>query len=133
MATDPQIPDEAVRAYGHAYDTVFLRSAANDTADLARVEAAAIRDGLAAAWPILAEQIHRDAYWKLREHASAYRGADVFRRIRERWEESGRRDHQAGRQALVHEFFARGIEAAARDIAEWMGVPEHEIEEVSGG
>ena len=46
------------------------------------------------------------AYWKLHDHAEGYRNTKVFR----------------------HEWYARGIEAAARDIAELLGVPEHEIE-----
>jgi hypothetical protein len=57
--TEPEISDEAVRAYGYAYDSAFLRGTADDTADLARVETDAIRGGLAAAYPILAEQWRR--------------------------------------------------------------------------
>lgn len=68
------------------------------------------------------------AYWKLREHASSYRSAAPVRKVYERWENSGRKDQQLGRVVTVHEWFARGVEAAARDIAEMLGTPEHEIE-----
>lgn len=71
------------------------------------------------------------AYWKLREHASGYRGADAFRERMEAYREN-RDDHLKARKALTHEFYARGIEAGARTVAELLGVPEHEIEEVTG-
>jgi hypothetical protein len=71
-----------------------------------------------------------DAYWKLREHASAYRGTKQFRKTYEAWQDN-RDDPRAYQKHVVHEFFARGIEAAARDVAELLGVPEHEIPERS--
>ena len=67
------------------------------------------------------------AYWKLRDHADAYRNATVFRRARERWE-ANRDDERTYRRYALHEFYAKGIEAAAREIADLIGVPEHEIE-----
>lgn len=70
----------------------------------------------------------RAAYWLLRRHAESYRATTGFRRARERWEASGRSDAVTERKLLVHEWYARGIEAAARDLAEVLGVPEHEIE-----
>lgn len=70
----------------------------------------------------------RQAYWALREHASGYRATAVFRTTRERWE-SDRSDRRAYEKHVVHEFYARGVEAAARTVAELLGEPEHEIEE----
>lgn len=74
----------------------------------------------------------RQAYWALREHASGYRGAKAFRETQARWE-ADRTDQRAYSRANAHEFYARGIEAAARTIAETiaelLGEPEHEIEE----
>jgi hypothetical protein len=70
----------------------------------------------------------RVAYWKLREHASGYRGAEVFRRSMEAYQ-ADRSDPLKARKALTHEFYARGIEAAARTVAELLGEPEHEIQE----
>lgn len=75
-----------------------------------------------------ARQALTTAYWKLREHASAYRGTKGMRMARERWE-ANRDDHRLYAKAVIHEFYARGVEAAAREIAELLGVPEHEIEE----
>jgi hypothetical protein len=69
----------------------------------------------------------REAYWKLREHASAYRSTAGFRRSYEAWQ-ADRDDPRAYQKHVVHEFYAKGIEAAAEDIAEMLGVPEHEIE-----
>lgn len=71
-----------------------------------------------------------EAYWKLREHASALRGTQVYRRAAERSEhEHGGRDHDRYRWL---EATARGIEDGAEDIAEMLGVPEHEIERGDG-
>lgn len=74
------------------------------------------------------QQALREAYWKLREHASGYRGAEAFRRRIAAYE-ADHSDLLKARKALTHEFYARGIEAAARTVAEMLGVPEHEIEE----
>lgn len=74
-----------------------------------------------------ADAVLQQAYWALREHASSYRGAQVFRRARERWE-ADRDDERKYSRYVIHEWYARGIEAAARDIAELMGVPEFEID-----
>lgn len=71
----------------------------------------------------------RRAYEHLRTHAREYRGTKAFRETRARWELSDRRDDAAGRRAHIHEFFARGIEAGARDLAELLGTPEHELPE----
>lgn len=66
------------------------------------------------------------AYRKAREHASSYRGTRQFRRHMEAYRED-RSDPLKARKALVHEFYARGIESAARDIADLLGVPEHDL------
>lgn len=79
-----------------------------------------------------ARQALIDAYWKLRDHAEAYRNTTPVRKVRERWENTGRRDQELGRTAAINEFYARGIEAAARDLAEMLGIPEHEIERPDG-
>lgn len=68
-------------------------------------------------------------YWKLREHASAYRSTAGFRKARERWE-ANRDDERLYRRTALHEFYARGVEAAARDVAVMLGTPEHEMEPV---
>ena len=73
----------------------------------------------------------RQAYWALREHASGYRGADVFRRAMEVYV-ADRGDPLKARNALLHEWYARGLEAAARTVAELLGEPEHEIEPAPG-
>jgi hypothetical protein len=59
MVNEPEIPDDAVRAYGRAYDTASLKAYADNMVDLTLAESMAIRSGLAAAYPILAEQIRR--------------------------------------------------------------------------
>lgn len=85
-----------------------------------------IRAVLAAALPAAEAKTLNSAYWKLREHASGYRSAEVFRRAMEAYEED-RSDPVKCRRAMNHEWYARGIEAAARTIAELLGVPEHEL------
>ncbi|MGC5019030.1 hypothetical protein [Micromonospora sp. DT47] len=75
------------------------------------------------------EALLRDAYWKLRQHADAYRNTNGYRRAQERWEQSGGRDDELLHKLSIHVHYARGIEAAAREIAEMLGVPEHEIDE----
>jgi len=77
--------------------------------------------------PLVAAQALRSAYWKLREHASSYRGADAFRRVVERYEASDR-DERLYRGVVIDEWYARGIEAAARDVAELLGIEEYDIE-----
>jgi hypothetical protein len=72
-----------------------------------------------------------DAYWKLRDHAAGYRDTKVLRQARERWEASDRRDERLFHKVSIHEHYARGVEAAARDIADMLGVPEHEVERPS--
>jgi hypothetical protein len=67
------------------------------------------------------------AYWKLREHASAYRSTKGFRSAMASWE-ADRHNDQRYASAVLHEWFARGIERAAQEIADLIGVPEHEIE-----
>lgn len=69
----------------------------------------------------------RAAYWKLREHASSYRNTRAFRTTYDRWQ-ANRDDPRAYQKHVIHEFYARGIEWAARDIAELLGMPEHEID-----
>lgn len=53
------------------------------------------------------------AYWHLRDHADGYRAASP---------PEGAGSHR------LHGWYARGIEAAARDLAELLGVEECEIE-----
>ena len=67
------------------------------------------------------------AYWKLREHASEYRSANVFRRAMEAYK-ADRDDPVKCRRAMNHEWYARWIEAAARTVAEMLGAAEHEID-----
>lgn len=69
-----------------------------------------------------------DAYWKLRQHAESYRATPIFQRTRDAWQ-GNRTDSRLYEKHVIHEFYARGVEAAARDLAELLGVPEHEIEE----
>jgi hypothetical protein len=69
----------------------------------------------------------RTAYWKLREHASGYRSTDVFRRRQEQFR-ADPDNAVLARGAVRDEWYARGIEAAARTVAELLGEPEHEIE-----
>lgn len=73
-----------------------------------------------------------EAYRKLREHASGYRATTTFGTARDRWQEN-REDQRAYTKHAVHEFYARGIEAAARTLAEMLELPEHEIEEAGRG
>lgn len=78
--------------------------------------------------PLLGAACLRAAYWKLREHASGLRSTEGYRRCAERAEyEQGdnARDFQRYRWL---EATARGIEDAAQDIAEMLGVEECEIE-----
>lgn len=64
-------------------------------------------------------------YWKLQRHAAGYRDTVGYVRSQERARGGSERDK---RQAAMHRAFARGIEAAGEDIADMLGVPEHEIE-----
>lgn len=77
------------------------------------------------------------AYWKLREHASALRSTFVYTRAQERFEEA----REAEREGLAmasdrrwRETYARlrghaaGIESAARDIADMLGIEENEVD-----
>jgi len=75
-----------------------------------------------------------EVYWRLHDHAAAYRDTEGVRRCRERWQ-ANRDDPEPWHLYAVHEFYARGINAAARDVEELLGVPEREIErpEVPGG
>ena len=59
----------------------------------------------------------RAAYWKLRGHASSYRGTDIFRR-RQEFFRLDPDNAVAARGAARDEWYARGIEAAAADFAE---------------
>lgn len=81
------------------------------------------RAGLAAVLAIVARdrpdpaEALRAAYWKLRGHASSYRSTGVFARR----QESFRADPDNAvfaRGAARDEWYARGIEAAADDLAE---------------
>jgi hypothetical protein len=68
-----------------------------------------------------------EAYWKLREHASALRSTKVYRQASER-AEGTLHESPAFQRYRWLEATARGIEDGAQDIAEMLGVPEHEIE-----
>lgn len=80
--------------------------------------------------PLLVAEARRralsEAYRRIREHASGYRGAELFRRTRERWEASGRHDKDALAKVVTHEFFARGLEKAAGDVGDLLGITEDE-------
>lgn len=66
-------------------------------------------------------------YWKIRDHALEYRNTRAFKLCYDNWRDN-RDDPKAYQKFLVHEFFARGLEKAAHDLAEMLGVPEYEIE-----
>jgi phage terminase large subunit-like protein len=70
------------------------------------------------------------AYWNLRRHADEYRDTAGFRKAHERWQ-ANREDQRIYTKAAIHEFYAKGIEAAAREIAAMLGIPEHEIEPIT--
>jgi hypothetical protein len=122
--SEPGLAAPAPKNAVEAFRTAFL--AAVDPAEcLPRFSA--VEAGLATAAPLIAAQALRSAYWKLREHASGYRGADAFRRVLERYEASDR-DERLYRGVVLNEWFARGIEAAASDVADLLGVEEYDIE-----
>ncbi|MFF0822372.1 hypothetical protein ACFYUR_18580 [Micromonospora haikouensis] len=66
-------------------------------------------------------------YWKLHDHAAGYRATTGYTRSQERAKTGGERDK---RQAAMHRAFARGLEAAGEDIANMLGVLEHEIQPI---
>jgi hypothetical protein len=68
----------------------------------------------------------RAAYWKLRGHASSYRSTGVFAR-RQDWFRSDPDNAVAARGAARDEWYARGIEAAADDLAELLAA-EYEVQ-----
>jgi hypothetical protein len=72
-----------------------------------------------------------EAYWKLREHASALRSTTVYRKASERAEGAGTLTH-AYQRYLWLEATARGIEDGARDLAELLGIEENEVEPLAG-
>lgn len=75
----------------------------------------------------------RAAYWKLQRHAVSYRGTDTFQR-RQTAHRAAPRNPELARGAARDEWYARGIEAAARDLAEILEA-EHETDvgaEVTG-
>jgi hypothetical protein len=90
--------------------------------------------GRSTAWQSAADAAYTAAltavYWRLRRHADAYRDTTGYRRAQERWEQSGRRDTELLHKLSVHVNYARGIDAAAREVADMLGIPEHEIEPV---
>lgn len=77
------------------------------------------------------EQALIEAYWKLREHASALRSTNVYRKASER-AEGTLGESPAYQRYRWLEATARGIEDGAQDIAEMLGVDEHEIERPPG-
>lgn len=94
------------------------------------VEATA-RAAVEAAAPLIAEQVLRSAYWKLRGHASALRSTEVYRKASER-REGTLGESPAYQRYRWLEATARGIEDGARDLAELLGVEEYDIEKPSG-
>lgn len=86
-----------------------------------------IDDVLEAAAPLIAAQALREAYWKLREHASGLRATEVYRKASER-REGTLGESPAHQRYRWLEATARGIEDGARDIAELLGVEEYDIE-----
>jgi hypothetical protein len=73
----------------------------------------------------LRARVLTEAYWKLRDHAEGLRDTNFYRRSAERLHERGGQADERYR-ALVTRI--RGIEDGARDLAEMLGVEEHEIE-----
>lgn len=100
----------------------FARIAYTDREGLGRTEG--FNAAADAVWAIALTA----AYWKIRQHADAYRATKGYQRAQERWEASGRRDDELMHKLSIHVHYARGIEAAAREVAEMLGIPEHEIE-----
>ena len=82
---------------------------------------------LAAAAPLIAAQALREAYWKLRSHASELRDTEVYRKASER-KEGTLHESPAYQRYRWLEATARGIEDGARDLAELLGVEECDIE-----
>lgn len=68
-----------------------------------------------------------EAYWKLRDHAAGSRETSVYQRAKEAYEAD-----MTQRGYVAVEWKCRGIEVAARDLAEMLGVPESEIERPPG-
>lgn len=68
-----------------------------------------------------------EVYWKLREHADNYRNTAMFKKTYANWQ-AERDDKRAYQRHVIHEFYVRGIELGARDVAAMLGVPENEIE-----
>lgn len=75
-------------------------------------------------------KILTEAYWKLRQHASGLRSTKVYRKASER-AEGTLHESPAYQRYRWLEATARGIEDAAQDIAEMLGIAEHEIEEAA--
>lgn len=78
-----------------------------------------------------------EAYWRLREHALGLRSGFVYTNAQERAREAAEASREGmatgsdGRwreKALGLRSYARGVDGAARHIAEMLGVEEHEIE-----
>lgn len=123
--TTPAIPDAAIDAFDRAYMD-HAESHARGPDDTS--ERCCIGAGLAAAQPHLAAQTLRAAYWEIREHAISYRATDLFRKRQAEFRTYP--DNAAvARGAARDEWYARGLESAARDIAKLLGEPEHEIAE----
>ncbi len=84
----------------------------------------------------LAEESRRaalvEAYWKLRDHAAELRDTTLYRRL------GAKRDQRTATGAETNRLInletrCRGIEDGARDLAEMLGVEEHEIERPAAG
>lgn len=69
----------------------------------------------------------RYTYAYVRHHAETYRQAGPATRARAA-SAADPLNARAERQLTVHTWFERGLQAAARDLAELLDVPEHEIE-----
>lgn len=81
-----------------------------------RGQLSAIQRIIRAVQPAIVADTRRQAYWTLSEHASGYRSTDVFRRRREHF--AADPDNAVlARGVARDEWYARGIEAAARTVA----------------
>lgn len=122
--------DKLRRQIAEKIATEYRRRAAEQIEDSPEGHAAGFADAVMELVPDAERQGHDAltlAYWKLRRHAAAYRATTAFERTRDAWQ-ANRDDARLYQKHVIHEFYARGIEAAAREIAEMLGVPEYEIE-----
>lgn len=122
MTTPPpiQISDEMVGAYEDAERDYWANAPEPATCG------EAMRTAIGAVAPLIAAQVLRGAYWKLREHASSLRATEVYRKASER-REGTLGESPAHQRYRWLEATARGLESGARDIAELLDIEEYEI------